>query len=134
LLTLGLIAVRITNVGFHDTGIGFYDTYFVIPTIIAVLILLRIPELTRRMNRIVSIITDKSKSFVKTVFLINGLFVLGLVLLIYLSISSLLQAKEWYPGLDISNYLALVVGISTVLYVVTVLEVRIIQKMNAGKV
>jgi hypothetical protein len=124
------IAVRIPHITDNDI-IHFYDTYSVIPFLLAILIITGIPTLTKTINKISDRLLTKSKRTVVLVLIINGLLELILILLIYLSVVNLFQIREWYPGIDISNYIAIVVVMTTALYLLTVIEIKTIKITTA---
>lgn len=119
----------------HIAGIDiqFYDTYNVIPSLLAILIIVGIPSLTKRMNKIIDRLLGGNKRIVILVLIINGLLELILIFMIYLSIVNLFQVREWYPGIDISNYIAIVVVVTTLLYLLTVIEIKTIKKITTNK-
>lgn len=124
-----LIVIRIVHFTDNDV-IHFYDTYNLIPSLLAILIIIGIPTLTKTTNKMTDRLMAKSKAIVVSVLIVNALLGLILIFLTYISVFNLFQIREWYPSLDISNYIAIVVVMTTVLYLVTLTEIKAIKKVT----
>lgn len=124
-----LIVIRIVHFTDNDV-IHFYDTYNIIPSLLAILIIIGISTLTKTTNKMTDRLMAKSKAIVVSVLIVNALLGLILIFLTYISVFNLFQIREWYPGLDISNYIAIVVVMATVFYLVTLTEIKAIKKVT----
>lgn len=128
-----LVVGQMTSFEFGNIDIQLHDTYYVIPPLIGVLFILTIFGLLRALVKITDTLSDKSKSIAIVVTVINGLFGLTIIILIYMSIVSVLQIKEWYPDLDISKYVAIIIVLTVVLFLLTIAEIRTIKKLKTKR-
>lgn len=126
-----VIVGQMTRFQFKNIDIQLHDTYYVIPPFIALLFILTIFGVLRGLVKITDRLCDRSKLVAISVTIINGLLGFVMIILIYVSIVSVLQIKEWYPDLNISNYLAIIALLTTVLCLLILIEFRTIKKLKA---
>jgi hypothetical protein len=67
------------------------------------------------------------------VSIVNGIVGLVLIILVCAAILNLIQIREWYPGLDIFNYIAIIVVMILLLSVLVVIEIKTIKKLRTAK-
>lgn len=122
---------RMTDFQFQDIDIQLHDTYYVIPSWIVLVVILTILGLLRAATRILDRLSDRSRTITILVAIITGLFGLVLIILICAAILSLIEIKGWYPDLDISTYVWIIVAMISLLSFLTIREIKTIRKLRA---
>jgi signal transduction histidine kinase len=140
-LTLGIASLlvafflvgQMTDFRFDDIEIQLHDTYYVIAPIYAFAFVMALALLARGSVKFLNWLSDKSKSMAIFIAVVVGIIALALIILIYFSISTLVQIKTWYPDLRISNYITIIIVLTIGLGVLAGVEIKIIKKFIAKK-
>jgi hypothetical protein len=133
-LTVALIAVgQTTAFNFGDIDIQLHDTYYVVPSWLGILVLLTILGLLRVLTKFADRLSDRSRLLALLISIVNGLLGLFLIGLICMAIFNLIQVKQWYPDLDISNYIGIIAVLISLLLLLTIIEVKTIRKLRITK-
>ena len=134
-LIVAVIAIgQMTAFEFGTVDIQLHDTYYVLPSWLGILVVLTILGLLRGLTKLADRLSNRSRLLAITISIINGLLGLILIVIIYLAILNLIQVKEWYPDLDISNYIGIIVIMLSLLLLLTVIEIKTIKKLRTKKV
>jgi heme/copper-type cytochrome/quinol oxidase subunit 1 len=133
-LIVAFIAVgQMTAFNFGDIDIQLHDTYYVVPSWLGMLVPLTILGLLRGLTKLADRLSGRSRLLAISISIVNGLFGLFLIVLIIMAISNLIEVKEWYPDLDISNSIGVIAVLITFLLLLTIIEVKTIRKLKTFK-
>jgi hypothetical protein len=133
-LIVALIAVgQMTVFKFGDIHIQLHDTYYVVQSWLGISVLLTILGLLRGLTKLADRLSARSRLLAIVISIVNGLLGLFLIVLIFVAISNLIQVKEWYPDLDISNYIGVIAVLISLLLLLTIIEVKTIRKLRTTK-
>ena len=127
------VAGRMTKFEFRDIEIQLHDTYYVVPSWLAIVILFTILGLFRGVTKSIDRLSDKSRLMAIFVGIINGVVGLVLIILICVAIFNLIQVKKWYPDLDISTYIGIIVILISLLSLLTIIEIKTFKKLKTTK-
>ncbi|HTJ48246.1 MAG TPA: hypothetical protein VL443_02250 [Cyclobacteriaceae bacterium] len=131
---VGIILIgQMTEFEFRNIDIQLHDTYYIIPSWIALLVVLTILGVLRGLTKIINRLSDRNRSMAILVSIVNGIVGLVLIILVCAAILNLIQIREWYPGLDIFNYIAIIVVMILLLSVLVVIEIKTIKKLRTAK-
>ncbi|MES1226018.1 MAG: hypothetical protein ABUT20_61640 [Bacteroidota bacterium] len=131
---VGIILIgQMTEFEFRNIDIQLHDTYYIIPSWIALLVVLTILGVLRGLTQIINRLSDRNRSMAILVSIVNGIVGLVLIILVCAAILNLIQIREWYPGLDIFNYIAIIVVMILLLSVLVVIEIKTIKKLRTAK-
>lgn len=132
---VAVIAIgQMTAFNFGTIDIQLHDTYYVVPSWLGILVVLIILGLLRGLTKLADRLSNRSRLLAVMISIINGLVGLVLIILICMAILNLVQVKERYPDLDISNYTGIIIIMISLLLLLTVIEIMTIKKIRAGKV
>jgi hypothetical protein len=135
----GFLFVALTAIGqmttftFRNIDIQLHDTYYVVPSWLAIVILLTFLGLLRSLTNLADRLSDQSRLLAILISIVNGLLGLFLIVLIFIAILNLIDIKEWYPDLDISNYIGVIAVLISILLLLTITEVKTIRKLRTAK-
>ena len=124
---------QMTKFKFQYIDVQLHDTYYVIPSWLGIVIVLIIFGLLRGLAKIADRLSDRSRLLAIVIIIINGLLGLVLVGLISFAMLTLLQVREWYPELNISNYIGIIVVLTSLLLMVTIVEIKTVNKLRITK-
>lgn len=131
---VAVIAIgQMTAFKFQDIDIQLHDTYYVVPSWAGIVIVLTVLGLLRGLTNLMDRLSNRSRLLAILISIINGLFGLVLIVLICLATLNLIQVKEWYPDLEISNYIGVIVVLISLLLVLTTIEIKTIKNMRTTK-
>jgi len=133
-LIVSFVAVgQMTAFNFGDIDIQLHDTYYVVPSWLGVLVLLTFLGLLRGLTKLADRLSDRSRLLAILVTVINGLLGLFLIGLTCMAIFNLIQVKQLYPDLDISNYIGVIAVLISLLFLTIIIEVQTIRKLRITK-
>jgi membrane protease YdiL (CAAX protease family) len=124
---------QMTTFKFGDINIQLHDTYYVVPSWLGLVIVLTILGLSRGLTKLADISSDRSRPLAILISIISGLLGLILIVLICVAILNLIQVKEWYPDLDISNYIGIIAALISLLLLLTIIEIKTVRKLRTIK-
>jgi hypothetical protein len=79
-------------------------------------------------------LSDRSRTLAIAISIITGLLGFLLIVLICVAILNLIQVKEWYPDLDISNYVGIIAILISLLLLLTIIQLKTVRKLRTKKV
>jgi hypothetical protein len=134
-LVVAFISVgEMTTFKFHYIDIQLHDTYYVVPSWLGIVIVLIILGLLRGVTKLVDRLSDRSRPLAIAISIINALVGIVLIVLICLVTVNLIQVREWYPDLDISNYIGIIAILISLLLMLTTIEIKTVKKLRTKKV
>lgn len=129
-----IVIGQMTAFTFGTVDIQLHDTYYVVPSWLGVLVILTILGTLRGLTKLADRLSDRSRLLAIVISILNGLLGLGLIILISVAILNLIQIKEWYPDLDISTYIGVIVVLISLLVLLTIMEIKTVRKLRTKKV
>jgi heme/copper-type cytochrome/quinol oxidase subunit 1 len=133
-IVLSFIVIgQMTTFKFREIDIQLHDTYYVVPSWLGIVIVLTILSVLRGLTKLADNLSDRSRQLAILIIIINGFLGLALIVSICVGILNLIQIKEWYPDLDISNYIEIITVLISLLLLLTITEIKTIRKLRATK-
>jgi heme/copper-type cytochrome/quinol oxidase subunit 1 len=129
-----IVIGQMTAFNFGTIDIQLHDTYYVVPSWLGIFLVLIILGLLRAFTKLADRLSNRSRPLAIMISIINGLMGVVLFILICMAVLNLVQVKEWYPDLDISNYIGIIMIMISLLLLLTVIEIKTIKKVRTRKV
>ncbi|HEY0656420.1 MAG TPA: hypothetical protein VGD65_24975 [Chryseosolibacter sp.] len=115
---------------FKTLDVQLHDTYYVVPLSVGGIIIFLIQMTFRGAVNAAGWLIERSVRLAKVVLVANTILLVSWLFLLGRSVISVYHAYEWYPALDISNYLAIIVLMLIVLIQLLVLERRAFLRLR----
>lgn len=130
LLGTFIIAI-ITGFKFGTLDLQFHDTYYVLDSVDAIMLLIYIFAVGRYAYLLTDIMTERYPILTLLVSIMNAIVALFVLIAAYFSIETIVTFRKMYPGNDFSSQLLLPGIFIGLLTVQAIVEVKMLGKLRA---